>query len=87
MKWLYLFLFVALNYVLSTQLFAMVADSEAYVAALIILMMLLGLIVKIRSKRNHPRIYAFAWGMFYGNILSLFLLVGYFVTLPLWLGN
>lgn len=77
MKWLYLFLFVALNYLLSSQLLTNQVDSMAD-AAFIILMILLGLIVKVRSRKNHPRVYAFAWGMVYGNILSVFLLVGYF---------
>ena len=71
MKWLYLFLFVALNYGLATQ-FDSLLDG-----AIMILMILLGLIVKIRSKKNHPRIYAFAWGMVYGNIISVFLMAGY----------
>ena len=82
MKWLYFSLFVALNYALSTQLFFTQVDGLAD-AAFIILMILLGLIIKVRSRKNHPRIYAFAWGMFYGNLLSVFLLAGYFAYMIL----
>jgi hypothetical protein len=77
MKWLYLLLFVALNYALSVQLMGKQTDAILD-AGLILLMILLGLLVKVRSRKRHPRIYAFAWGMFYGNILSFFLLAGYF---------
>jgi uncharacterized membrane protein len=71
MKWLSLFVVLVGDYVMATftDLF------EALCLAVFILAF--GIVIKVASRKKRNRVNAMAWGMVYGSIVSVLVLVGF----------
>jgi len=71
MKWLYLAIVLVGDYVMATQSDLL----EALCLAVFILAF--GIVIKVATRKKGKRVRAIGWGMVYGSIISVLVLLGF----------